>query len=316
VTRGPRLRAALFAGGALFSLTPYATPALALAAGLGLALLFGNPAPRFTERAALRLLQASVVGLGFGVSLDALATTGLRGAGYTAGLILGVLALALPLGRWLGVERRCSILIAAGTGICGGSAIAAMGVAIGAGVEAMSVSLATVFVLNAVALYLFPPLGHLLHLSQHQFALWSALAIHDTSSVIGAAASYGTPALLEATVLKLARALWIVPLALGAGIMTRRRAPDGARWPVGIPWFIALFVAAALARSLAPAGLVAALDGAAGLARTLLVLTLFLVGAQLTRATLAAVGPRTLAQGVILWVAVAGTTLLAITRWG
>jgi uncharacterized membrane protein YadS len=181
----------------------------------------------------------------------------------------------------------------------------------------MSVSLATVFVLNAVALYLFPPLGQLMGLSEAQFAVWAAVAIHDTSSVVGAASMYGAQALESATVLKLARALWIVPLTLGAAAYVRQRdagqTTSGVR--VTVPWFIGFFVLAAVARTLAPPAGVPLLDGVARLARAGLVLALFLIGAGLTPATLRAVGLRPFTQGVLLWVAVAGLGLFAVWQW-
>lgn len=301
--------------GASFSLTPWATPALALGLGSLIALTLGNPLSALTARWAKRLLQVAVVGLGFGMSLGAVVAAGRSGVGYTiAGIVLAI-TLGLLLGRWLHIERQISFLITAGTSICGGSAIAAVGPAIGACSEAMSVALGTVFVLNGVALYLFPPIGHLLHLGQHQFAVWSAIAIHDTSSVVGAASSYGALALHEATVLKLARALWIVPLTLLAALVfRRRRAGDGASTRVSFswPWFIPLFVAAAAVRSLLPLPMLPMLDGMARASRVLLVLTLFLIGTGLSRATLRAVGLRPLVQGVLLWVAVSSLTLLAV----
>lgn len=313
-----RLAALLYTGLALFALTPWASPAIALALGVGLALTLGNPFPDQSRRAAKWLLQGSVVGLGFGMPLAALVRAGAQGVGYTVAGIALALSLGLLLGQLLAIARDTSLLITAGTSICGGSAIAAVGPAIGARPEAMTVSLATVFVLNAVALYLFPPIGHLLHLTQHQFAVWAAVAIHDTSSVVGAAASYGPQALQEATVLKLARALWIIPLSLGAAALARREggveAAGNARRPA-IPWFIGLFVLAAVLRTVAPAALLPAFDGVAHLARVGLVLTLFLIGAGLTRATLRAVGARPLAQGVLLWLLVGSLTLLAVTRW-
>jgi uncharacterized integral membrane protein (TIGR00698 family) len=220
------------------------------------------------------------------------------------------------LGRWLRVERQTSLLITTGTSICGGSAIAAVGPAIGARSEAMGVSLATVFLLNAVALYLFPAIGHALGLSQHQFAIWAAVAIHDTSSVVGAAASYGSVALEQATVLKLARALWILPMTVVAAAVARRRgAREGAAPPIAVPWFIGLFVLAAVARSSLPPAAEPALDAAARAARWLLVVTLFLIGAGLSRATLRAVGLRPMLQGLLLWLVVGGLSLLVVWRW-
>ena len=316
-SRPPLLPLAAFGLAAGFALTPWATPALALALGALLSLTLGNPAPALTARGARHLLQAAVVGLGFGMPLSAVVSAGRTGILYTVAGIATALTLGLLLGRRLKVERQTSLLITAGTSICGGSAIAALGPAIGARSEAMSVALATVFVLNAVALYLFPPVGHLLHLSQHQFAVWAAIAIHDTSSVVGAAASYGPVALGQATVLKLARALWIVPLTLAASAAARRHGahPATEAPAVRVPWFIGLFVLAAAARSLLPAAAGPVLDGLAGLAKTALVLTLFLIGAGLSRPTLRAVGVRPLIQGVLLWVTVGGLALLLAARW-
>ena len=305
------LQIALFGLGVLFSISPYATPALALAAGALLALSIGNPWPTLTQLLSSRLLQVAVVGLGLGIPLGSLVIAGFTGVGLTMVLIAAVFAAGITLGRWLGVEHDLTILVTAGTSICGGSAVAAMGPAIGATRESMSVALATVFVLNAVALYLFPPIGHLLDLTQHQFAIWAALAIHDTSSVVGAAASYGPLALQEATILKLARAIWILPLVLVAS-MLRSRSTDGQRPRVAPPWFIGLFVLAAVARYFATPATIGWFDAGARAARIALVLTLFLIGANLTRAQLRAVGHRPFLLGVLLWLGVGGVTLAVL----
>jgi uncharacterized membrane protein YadS len=329
----------LLALGAAFSLTRFATPALALGAGIAIALSFGNPWRHVTGKVSGRLLQASVVGLGFGIPLQALVRAGLSGVGVTAITIATVFGIGLVLARRLAVERTIGMLITAGTSICGGSAIAALGPAIGASAEAMGVSLATVFVLNAAALYLFPVVAHLAHLSQHQFGVWAALAIHDTSSVVGAASAYGPDALRDATILKLARALWILPLTVIVPQVLHRRGTaesvspwnaDGAtdlpstpgpahgaihkRSPA-IPWFIALFVLAALARSAASAEALHWFDDASVVARSALVLTLFLIGANLTSAQLKAVGVRPFAYGLALWTIVASATLGAVIWW-
>ena len=280
-----------------------------------MALAVGNPDPGRTARYARLLLQTAVVCLGFGIPLGVVLSAGASGLVYTALGLAAAVAMGLLLGRWLGIEQRTSFLITAGTSICGASAIAAVGPAIGATAEAMSVALATIFILNAVALYVFPPLGHLLELSQHQFAVWAALAIHDTSSVVGAAASFGNGALGEATVLKLARALWIVPLTIAAPALARRSQATGHTARTAFPWFVGAFVAAALTRSFAPPSLAPALDFTARVARSVLAFTLFLIGLGLTRATLASVGVRPLLQGVILWAALGGLTLAAVIRW-
>ncbi len=307
---------ALFLLLAAFSLTRWASPPLALALGAGLALTLGNPFAKQSAKAAKLLLQACVVGLGFGMPLGAVVRAGAAGIGWTVAGILATLALGILLGRWLRVDRDTSALVTAGTSICGGSAIAAVGPAIGARAEAMGVALATVFVLNSVALYLFPFVGHALALTQTQFGVWAAIAIHDTSSVVGASSVYGPAALETATVLKLARALWIVPLTLAAAAWARSRAgADEGRPAVKLPWFIGLFLLAAVARSLLPAQAAPVLDLLARLARTGLVLCLFLIGAGLTRATLRAVGLRPMVQGLLLWAVVGSLSLLAVVRW-
>jgi uncharacterized integral membrane protein (TIGR00698 family) len=304
--------AAALLAGAVWSLTPWATPALALGAGVVCALALGNPWTARTGVASSLLLQLAVVGLGFGIPLASLLTGGLLGVAYSIVLIAGVFALGLWLGSRLAVERRLTILITGGTSICGGSAVAALGPAIGASREAMSVSLATVFVLNALALYTFPPIGHWVGLSEHQFGVWAALAIHDTSSVVGASSSYGAIALREATVLKLARALWIVPMVLVVSLAMHRSPGRPVKSWLPVPWFIALFVIAAFARSLAPVNALPWFDGVVGVARAVLVLVLFLIGASLTREQLRNVGTRPLLHGLILWLCVALTTLGAV----
>jgi len=305
-------RAALFLVGASFALTSFATPALALATGVLLALGLGNPWPQVTAIVGSRLLQVAVVGLGLGISLDSLIRAGSSGVVLTVLVIAAVFATGLLLGRWMAVDRDLSLLVTAGTSICGGSAVAAIGPAIGASRESMSVALGTVFVLNAVALYAFPAIGHLMDLSEHQFGIWAALAIHDTSSVVGAAASYGPIALEEATILKLARALWILPLAIIVPRIRSRASDASARPALAVPWFIGLFVLAAVARSFASPSAIGWFDAGARAARTALVLTLFLIGANLTRAQLRAVGLRPFLHGLVLWLVVAGATLAAI----
>ena len=306
-------RIVLFGLGVLFSLTSFATPALALAAGALLALSIGNPWPDATQAISARLLQVAVVGLGLGIPLGSLIRAGSTGVGLTVVLIAAVFTAGILLGKWMGVQRDLTLLVSAGTSICGGSAVAAMGPAIGASREAMSVALATVFVLNSVALYVFPPIGHLLDLSQHQFGIWAALAIHDTSSVVGAAASYGPLALQEATILKLARALWILPLVLVAS--TTHAKPDGTRVRLTPPWFIGFFILAAVARSLASPATLGWFDTGARLARMALVLTLFLIGANLTRAQLRTVGLRPFLLGLVLWIGVGGVTLAGLVAF-
>ena len=312
VPSAPLWRRTLFLALAALALLPVVSPALALGVGAVLGLTVGNPFAERSAHVSKWLLKACVVGLGFGMSLPAVLEVGRAGVGATALGIIFALGVGLLLARLLHVEKTTGALISGGTAICGGSAIAALGPALGAGAEAMGVSLATVFILNGVGLYVFPAIGHVLDLSQHQFALWAAIAIHDTSSVVGAAASYGDEALAEATVLKLTRALWIIPLALGAAWWRRRSA--GGEVKVAIPYFIGLFALASAVVALFPRG-EPVYDVLVALAKQGLVLTLFLIGAGLSRATLRAVGVRPLVQGVLLWVAVAGASLAAILAW-
>lgn len=309
------IRAALLSIGAAFSLTSLATPALALAAGILISLGVGNPWSRLTGSASQGLLKVAIVALGFGIPLNRLVSAGATGFISTLLLIVAVFAVGMLLGRWMKIDRTLSMLITAGTSICGGSAIAAVGPAIGATREAMSVSLAIVFVLNAVALYIFPPIGHFFGLSEHQFGVWAALAIHDTSSVVGATAGYGPLALQEATVLKLARALWILPLVLLVPLAMRTKGAALGNGRLPIPWFIGLFVIAAVVRSLAADSTSSLFDAVARGGRIALVLTLFLIGASVTRAELLSVGLRPLAHGFLLWLVVAVPTLVAVL-WG
>ena len=291
---------------ALATLTGWVSPPIALAIGLAFALTLGNPVPDLSHKASKLLLQWSVVGLGFGMNLPAVWDAGKTGFGFTVVTIWGTLLLGYCLGRLLKVESQTSTLVSVGTSICGGSAIAAVGAVIGADASAMSVSLVTVFVLNAVALFVFPPLGHLLGLDQGQFGLWSAIAIHDTSSVVGAAAKYGEEALNLATTVKLSRALWIVPIALGLALLRHRSAAK-----VKLPWFILAFLAAAGIRTIWPQGAVA-YDTIKHLARLGLTLTLFLIGAGLSRRALKTVGFRPMIQGILLWVVVSLAGLVAV----
>ncbi len=322
------MRRVLFLALAGLMLVPGVSPALALAVGAVLGLTLGNPYPLLSSRGAPLLLKASVVGLGFGMSLGTLLDAGALGILYTIVVVVGTMIVGLWLGRALRVPAETSLLIASGTSICGGSAIAAVGSAIGARAESMSVALATVFILNAVALYLFPLTGSLMGLSEAQFGIWAAVAIHDTSSVVGSAAIYGTTALAVATVLKLARALWIVPLTLAAGYASSRchgsesvpggAGDDAAGKPSvihGMPWFVVLFVAAVVMRTVSPAAAGPVMDQLASVARSGLVLTLFLIGAGLSRSIMGLVGGRPFVQGVLLWLAVASLSLVAVVFW-
>jgi uncharacterized integral membrane protein (TIGR00698 family) len=297
---------------AALALAPFVPAAAALVGGALLALTLGNPRPALTRAWTHRLLPLAVVGLGADMNLRAVAKAGLHGLGYTALSLALVLALGTWLARLLRVERDAGLLISVGTAICGGSAIAAVAPVLRAKEHEISVALATVFLLNAAALVIFPPVGHAAALGQDAFGLWSALAIHDTSSVVGAGLAYGPRALEVATTVKLARALWIVPLTLGVGWVVARRgeAAPGAP-PLKKPWFIAGFLAMAalvtFVPALQPPGHLVAV-----LARRLLVLTLFLIGAGLSREALRSVGLRPFLQGLLLWLIVASLGLGAV----
>lgn len=297
------LRIILFAALLVFCATPWASPPIALALGLALALTIGNPFAAQTSKPTKILLQASVVGLGFGMNLQKVVEAGRTGILFTLITIAGTLLVGFVLGRVMHIDRTTSHLISSGTAICGGSAIAAVGPVIDASDEEMSVALGTVFILNAIALFAFPPIGHQLHLTQAQFGVWAAIAIHDTSSVVGAAAKYGAEALQIATTIKLTRALWIVPLALATAFAFKRKA---AR--VAIPWFILFFLIASVIRTY----LAGPWDAIVLLARIGLTITLFLIGAALSRKSIAAVGVRPLVFGVILWLLISSVSLLVI----
>jgi uncharacterized integral membrane protein (TIGR00698 family) len=298
---------ALFAACIVFCLTPWASPPVALALGLILALTVGNPFAARTGKATKVLLQTSVILLGFGMNLQKVMEAGRTGILFTLATILGTLLLGWLAGRALRVPPTTAHLISSGTAICGGSAIAAVGPVIGATDEEMSVSLGTVFILNSVALFLFPMIGHAVGLTQPQFGVWSAIAIHDTSSVVGAAAKYGAEALQIATTVKLTRALWIVPLTLATALFFKRKT---AR--ITIPWFILYFLIASVLRTYTPAN-PAVWDVLVRIARIGLTVTLFLIGAGLSRKSLAAVGARPLILGVLLWIVISAVGLWAVT---
>ena len=294
----------------LLSFTGILSPPVALTAGILFGLSFPHPYPAQSRTFAKFLLQGSVVALGFGMNLHQVLKAGRSGFLYTALGISFALIVGLALGKLLRVRGNSSFLITAGTAICGGSAIAAVGPILQADDEEMAVSLGTIFILNSIALLLFPLIGNALHLSQSQFGLWAALAIHDTSSVVGASAKYGAEALTIGTTVKLARALWIVPLALATAAYKRRAArrslagaPTATFNRVPLPWFILFFVLAAVCNTYISA-LCEVTKSLFTLGRLGLTATLFLIGTGISRATLKKVGWRPLLQGVLLWIAV------------
>ncbi|MHB2020658.1 MAG: YeiH family protein [Candidatus Xenobia bacterium] len=292
----------LYLAALLLCLTPLMNPATALALGVVLALAMENPWSAQGRKASKLLLQLSVVLLGFGTNLHVMMSSGLQGAVFAIGTIAASFGVGAVLARRLDINRSASTLISAGTAICGGSAIAAVGAVIGAAEADMAVAMGTVFILNGVALYLFPMLGHLLHLSAAQFGTWAGIAIHDVSSVVGAASQYSDASLPIATAVKLSRALWIAPLSLWIGHRMKRQTK------AKLPWFIVLFVVASAIGSFVPA-----MHAPAALlfnvAKVGLTATLFLIGAGLSRRILAQVGWKPLLQGFVLWIFLAAVSL-------
>lgn len=287
-------------------LTPFVSPPIALALGLATALIVGPPFPNHRSKITRTLLQISVIGLGFSMNFSQVLEAGRDGILFTIVTIFGTLALGYPLGKLLKVELKTSHLISCGTAICGGSAIAAVAPVIDAEEDQISVSLGTVFILNSIALFIFPLLGAAFNLSQHQFGIWSAIAIHDTSSVVGAAAKFGEEALQVATTVKLARALWIAPIAM---LTSWFFAEKSARFY--IPLFIVFFLLASVIRSYVPLP-EAFYETLVFLAKKGLTVTLFLIGASLSLATLRSVGVKPLVQGLILWIIISVVSLSAI----
>lgn len=288
---------------ALLAVSAFLSPALSLLTGIVMALVLGNPFPVFSKKASKKALQVSVVGLGFGMNLFESLAAGKQGMLFTIVSVVGVMCIGVLIGKWMKVNQKSAYLIATGTAICGGSAIAAVGPVIDADDDQMSMSLATIFILNTIALFVFPPIGRWIGLSQEQFGLWAAIAIHDTSSVVGAGAAYGQDALQIATTVKLTRALWIIPLALVSSMIFRAKGKK-----VSIPWFILLFVLAMVLNTFLPipsaaTGLIVMLS------RKLLCMTLFLIGCGLSLSSIKKVGARPLALGMLLWIVISISTL-------
>lgn len=313
---------------------------VALAVGFVFAMLFGKAFPDFNKTMSKKLLQYSVIGLGFGMNVDKALASGSEGMMFTIVSVFGTLALGWLFGRkLLGVDSQTSYLLSSGTAICGGSAIAAVGPIIKARAESMSVALGVVFILNAIALFVFPIIGDALSMTMKQFGMWAAIAIHDTSSVVGAGAAYdqmhpelvasqGVSALEVATTIKLTRALWIVVLALVTPFFFRKSLADAADgqskpWYSSVPRFIVWFIVAILFNTYIlsnasilgdnAAAMGAQFSGAVNkLAKHLITLSLFFIGASLTRETLRSVGLRPLIQGVLLWACISCISLAYI----
>lgn len=289
----------------------WVTPPVALFLGLAFALVCGQAHPKFNKKTSKYLLQYSVVGLGFGMNLQASLASGKEGMEFTIISVIGTLLIGWLIGRkFLKVDRDTSYLISSGTAICGGSAIAAVGPVLKAKDSEMSVALGTIFILNALALFIFPMIGHALNMSQHEFGTWAAIAIHDTSSVVGAGAAYGEKALQVATTIKLTRALWIIPLAIATSFIFKSKGQK-----ISIPWFIFFFILAMVFNTYVLDGSETGAQIGAGInnfARKSLTITLFFIGASLSRDVLKAVGIKPLIQGVLLWVVISLSTLAYI----
>jgi uncharacterized integral membrane protein (TIGR00698 family) len=300
-------REVIFLLALVFCLSPLISPPVALIMGLVIARFIGHPYLHLNHKATHVLLQASVVGLGFGMNVTSALKAGKQGILFTIVSIIGTILTGFFTGRFLKMEKKTSYLITAGTAICGGSAIAAISPIIKAEERQISVALGTIFILNSIALFLFPVIGHALNLSETQFGLWCAIAIHDTSSVVGAAGIYGAHALELATTVKLARALWIIPVAFLSTFIFKNKGGK-----IKIPWFIGLFIAAMILNTYVPF-VQQYSHYFTGFAKAGLTLTLFLIGCGLSPKVLQSVGFKPLVQGVLLWVIISAVSLWAVT---
>ncbi len=290
------------------------TPAIALFIGLVFAFIFGIPCPKFNKKLSKYLLQASVVGLGFGMNLIQSLKSGADGMLFTVVSVIGVMIVGVFLGRYMGIDRKTSYLISSGTAICGGSAIAAVGGVLKAKENEMAVSLGVIFILNAIALFIFPPMGHFFGLSQEQFGTWAAIAIHDTSSVVGAGEAYGPQACELATLIKCTRALWIIPLAFFTIWWNRKDHKATGKAKVSIPWFILFFVVAMVINTYTPEawGMTGFYDILVKIAKKALVVVLFAIGASLSLKVVKSVGVKPLIQAITLWILIGASSLFVV----
>ncbi|HEU4789814.1 MAG TPA: putative sulfate exporter family transporter [Flavobacterium sp.] len=290
----------------LLCLFPIISPPVALVLGLVIANVSGHPFLHLNHKATNILLQVSVVGLGFGMNVHSAIAAGKEGFIFTIGSIIATITLGTLLGKWFKIQKKTSHLISCGTAICGGSAIAAIAPVIQSDEKQTSVALGVIFILNSIALFAFPLIGHWLNMSQNDFGMWCAIAIHDTSSVVGAANKYGAEALQVATTVKLARAFWIIPVALITAVVFKNKKSK-----VKIPYFIGLFILAMVCNTyFSPVASVA--PHLVSIAKIGLTVTMFLIGAGLNSTVLKSVGIFPLLQGIFLWVSIAVGTLLAI----
>ncbi len=292
----------------LFGFTNPISAPIALLCGLVFAFIFKNPCPKFNKKTSKYLLQVAVVLLGFNMNLHESLKSGAEGMMFTVVSVVGVMALGVLIGYWMHINRKTSYLISSGTAICGGSAIAAVGPVLKANENEMAVSLGVIFILNSIALFIFPPIGHMLEMTQEQFGTWAAIAIHDTSSVVGAGEVYGEVALQTATLIKLTRALWIIPLAFVTMFIFRDRTGK-----ISIPWFIFIFVLAMIVNTYValPEALTSTL---VWIARRGMVVTLFLIGASLSLGTIKQVGVKPLLLALALWVVISLTSLEVVLQ--
>lgn len=302
-------RKVIFIVVAALCLFPFVQPPIALLAGFILSFTIGHPFIALGRKATKILLQASVVGLGFGMNIYEAVQVGKSGLLFTASSIILTLTVGILLGKFFHTPKNTSVLISSGTAICGGSAIAAMNPIIDADENETSVSLGIIFVLNSLALFIFPAVGHLLNMTQEQFGLWSAIAIHDTSSVVGAAQKYGDVALHIATTVKLERALWIIPLSLVTAIVYKK---SGSK--ISIPYFIFLYIIAMVINTFVP-HIELISPSIVYIAKRGLTLTLFLIGAGLTKEALRSIGVKPLLQGILLWIFISITSLTVIMNY-
>lgn len=302
-------------------LSPWGSPQLGLLMGIAFALAGLSAYPKLCKKASRFLIQASIVLLGLTINLVDVGRAGASGLAFAAGTIVGAFALGMLLARLFNVEGKLATLLCAGTAVCGGSAIAATSTVIRARESHTSIALACVFILNAAALYIFPFLGHQLDMTQHQFGAWAAVAIHDVASVVGAADAYGPIARQDATIIKLARVLWIIPIALVTGWWWRRhdaKATDPADSPTTasgiraiLPWFILLFLAASALRTFIP-DLAQAESTIKLITRAAMSAALFLIGTGLSIRAIREVGWRALAMATLLWIALSAASLFII----
>lgn len=293
----------------LLSLSGLINSPIALALGIIFTFFFKHPFPNLSQEIVKWLLKIAIIGLGFGMHMENALAAGKDGFLLTLFSIIITITFGFTLGKLFKLDKKLTYLISSGTAICGGSAIAAVAPIIQSKNEDISIALAVVFILNAIALLLFPYIGVLLELSQHHFGLWAAIAIHDTSSVVGAAQAYGNEALSIATTVKLARALWIIPLSIFSMVLFKG---EGKR--IKIPWFIFLFIVAIMINTYTafPESLSLKISS---ISRRLLVLTLFLIGTSLSKERLKSAGSKPMLLGIILWIIISSTSLFAILTW-